>query len=78
MRGVTNLLHSIAFIIMPTLALAGDQVSKTLSFKVKEVDKNILRIVHLDIIKDKKTQQHNCAHESEIMCVISPKCFGAK
>jgi hypothetical protein len=43
---------------MPTLALAGDQVSKTLSFKVNEADKNIRHVTHLDDIKEKKTKQH--------------------
>jgi prolyl-tRNA editing enzyme YbaK/EbsC (Cys-tRNA(Pro) deacylase) len=43
---------------MPTLALVGDQVAKTLSFKVKEADKNLLHIIHLDNIKDKQTKKH--------------------
>jgi ABC-type multidrug transport system ATPase subunit len=48
MRGVVTLLHGISIIIMPTLALAGNQVSKTLSFKVNKADKNILHVIHLD------------------------------
>jgi hypothetical protein len=59
MRGVTTLLCSISIIVMPTLALAVDQVSKTLSFKVNKADKNILvLVIQLDDIKEKKTKQH--------------------
>jgi hypothetical protein len=58
MRGVVTLLHGISIIIMPTLALAGNQVSKTLSFKINKADKNILHVIHLDDIKEKKTKQH--------------------